>query len=37
MPELKYHHIGIPTDKELPDEDYKPENKLSNIVVLEFA
>lgn len=21
MPELKYHHIGIPTDRELPEED----------------
>ena len=29
MPELKYHHIGIPTDKELPEKDYRPEMKLT--------
>ena len=29
MPELKYHHVGIPTDKELPEEDYIPEMKLT--------
>lgn len=28
MPELKYHHIGIPTDKSLPEEDYNEEYKL---------
>jgi hypothetical protein len=24
MPELRYHHIGIPTDRDLPKEDYIP-------------
>lgn len=28
MPELRYHHIGIPTDKPLPAEDYSPKYKL---------
>lgn len=28
MPELKYHHIGIPTDKDLPAEDYIPGHKM---------
>jgi len=28
MPELRYHHIGIPTDKTLPAEDYSPKYKL---------
>jgi len=25
---LKYHHIGIPTDKPLPEEDYSEEYKM---------
>jgi len=29
MPELLYHHIGIPTDKPLPKEDYNPEYKMT--------
>ena len=28
MHELKYHHIGIPTGKPLPKEDYSPEYKM---------
>jgi hypothetical protein len=28
MPELKYHHIGIPTDKHLPEKDYVKEYQL---------
>ena len=28
MPELRYYHIGILTDKELPKEDYKPESEI---------
>ncbi len=28
MPDLRYHHIGIPTNRELPDEDYIPEHKM---------
>jgi hypothetical protein len=28
MPELKYHHVGIPTDRPLPEEDYVKEYKL---------
>lgn len=28
MNKLKYHHIGIPTDKDLPDKDYIPELKF---------
>jgi hypothetical protein len=28
MPELRYHHIGIPTGRMLPKEDYSPEYKL---------
>ncbi len=28
MPELKYHHVGIPTDRLLPEEDYVKEYKL---------
>jgi len=27
--ELRYHHIGIPTDKSLPKEDYNPEYKMT--------
>ncbi len=29
MPDLKYHHVGIPTNRELPKEDYVPEFKLT--------
>jgi len=25
---LRYHHVGIPTTKELPEEDYVPQYKL---------
>ena len=28
MPRLRYHHIGIPTDKPLPVEDYIEKYKL---------
>jgi len=28
MPELKYHHVGIPTDRPLPEQDYVKEYKL---------
>jgi len=28
MPELKYHHVGIPTDRPLPERDYVKEYKL---------
>ncbi len=28
MAELRYHHIGIPTSKPLPAEDYEPKYKL---------
>ncbi len=28
MPALRYHHIGIPTDKALPQEDYIKEYKM---------
>jgi hypothetical protein len=28
MPELKYHHIGIPTDRDLPPQDYIPAYKM---------
>ncbi len=28
MPELRYHHIGIPTDRPLPAEDYSEKYKL---------
>jgi hypothetical protein len=28
MPELRYHHIGIPTDRPLPAEDYSETYKL---------
>jgi hypothetical protein len=27
MSELRYHHVGIPTDRPLPREDYSPEFK----------
>ena len=29
MAKLQYHHIGIPTDKPLPKEDYKKEYKMT--------
>lgn len=28
MPELRYHHVGIPTDRPLPKEDYMEQFKL---------
>ncbi len=28
MPELKYHHVGIPTDRILPEQDYVKEYQL---------
>lgn len=28
MPDLRYHHIGIPTGRPLPAEDYSAEYKL---------
>ncbi len=28
MPELKYHHVGIPTSRTLPEEDYIKEYGL---------
>jgi len=29
MEKLRYHHIGIPTNKSLPREDYSPEHKMT--------
>lgn len=29
MPDLRYHHIGIPTNKPLPKEDYSPKYKMT--------
>ena len=29
MTDLRYHHIGIPTDKPLPKEDYNKEYKMT--------
>jgi hypothetical protein len=29
MPELRYHHVGIPTDKPLPKEDYSNKYKMT--------
>jgi hypothetical protein len=29
MTKLRYHHVGIPTDKPLPKEDYNPEYKMT--------
>lgn len=29
MPKLRYHHVGIPTDKPLPKEDYSPKYKMT--------
>ncbi len=28
MPEMRFHHVGIPTDRSLPEEDYVAEFKL---------
>lgn len=28
MPKLRYHHIGIPTERDLPTEDYIPACKM---------
>jgi hypothetical protein len=28
MPELRYHHLGIPTDRTLPEDDYVAEFKM---------
>src|SRR5215472_3858435 len=28
MPELRFHHVGIPTDKPLPEKDYIKKYKL---------
>ncbi|HUT07578.1 MAG TPA: hypothetical protein VMY15_01915 [Candidatus Latescibacteria bacterium] len=28
MPELRYHHLGIPTDRSLPEDDYIAEYKM---------
>jgi hypothetical protein len=28
MPRLRYHHLGVPTDRPLPAADYLPEHKL---------
>ena len=28
MPELRYHHLGIPTDRPLPEDDYIAEFKI---------
>ena len=28
MPELRYHHVGIPTDRPLPEEDYIEQFKV---------
>ena len=27
MPELRFHHLGIPTDRALPEEDYSQRYK----------
>jgi len=29
MPDLRYHHVGIPTDKPLPKEDYSNKYKMT--------
>lgn len=29
MAKLQYHHVGIPTDKPLPEEDYSPQYKMT--------
>jgi len=28
MPELRYHHLGVPTDRPLPKDDYIAEYKM---------
>jgi hypothetical protein len=28
MPELRYRHVGIPTDRPLPKEDYRDQFKI---------
>ena len=28
MPQLRYHHVGIPTDRPLPQEDYSEKYKM---------
>lgn len=28
MQTLRFHHVGIPTDRKLPDEDYSPTLKI---------
>jgi len=28
MQKLKFHHVGIPTERKLPDEDYSPALKI---------
>ena len=28
MPVLRYHHLGIPTDRPLPEDDYVPALKI---------
>ncbi len=28
MPELRYHHLGVPTDRPLPEDDYIAEYKM---------
>jgi len=28
MPELRYHHLGVPTDRPLPEDDYIAEHKM---------
>jgi hypothetical protein len=28
MPQYRYHHVGIPTDRPLPEEDYLADHKL---------
>jgi hypothetical protein len=28
MPQLRYHHVGIPTDRPLPEADYVAEYKI---------
>jgi hypothetical protein len=35
MPEFRCHHIGIPTDKEFPAEDYIPAYKIYALGYME--
>jgi hypothetical protein len=28
MPEFRYHHLGVPTDRSLPEDDYIAEHKM---------